>query len=166
MKKSLGIFVGACLVVGFAASVHAAVNGAHPGGGIVTIHGGGTTTQPNPVFYGNCTAYLREYPTTDRTPQTPPSNWMTVAAPTATECNALVNFYVNDPNTSWEVNPALPRCACSEASMGRAIELGGNVPWTLEQEQSLNAELAALKAEYRVDEYYERVRQLVVERMQ
>ncbi|MCY1045994.1 hypothetical protein OV208_32070 [Corallococcus sp. bb12-1] len=168
MKKSLGIFVGACLVAGFAATVHAAVNGAIPGagGGVVTIYGGGTSTNPNPIFYGNCMAYLQLWPVVVTT-QTLPINWMTVAASSPGACSALVNSYVNDPNTNWLVNTNLPQCACISQSMGRAIDLGaGTVSWTQEQEMSLNAELLQLKEEYRVDEYHERVEQLVEERIQ
>ena len=50
--------------------------------------------------------------------------------------------------------------------MGRAIALGDTLSWTRAQDEALDAELLALKAEYRVDEYYERVQQLVEERMQ
>ncbi|NNB95666.1 hypothetical protein HI113_17360 [Corallococcus exiguus] len=164
MKKSFGIFVGACLVAGFAATVHAAVNGAQ-WGAVATIYGGGTGTNPNPEFTGNCTAYLQLWPAEGNEQHI--IQWMTVAAPTPAACSALVSAYVNDPNTNWKVNLNLPLCACASPSMGRVLELSDASPsWTLEQEQSLEAELQDLRQEYRVNEYYEQVRLLVEERIQ
>lgn len=168
MKKSLRIFAGACVVVGFAATVHANINGAQPGTGIgvVTTYGGGTGVEPNPWFSGNCRAYLQLWDAVVTT-QSKPRNWMTVAASSPGECMRLVNFYVSDPNTNWLVNTNLGVCECASASMGRIIDLGTSAgTWTHDQERALDAELSELKAEYRIDEYHERVQQLVEARIQ
>ncbi|TSC34108.1 hypothetical protein [Corallococcus sp. Z5C101001] len=168
MKKSLGIFAGACLALGFAATVHANISGAQPGAatGVVTIYGGGTGTNPNPEFSGNCRAYLQLWDAVVTT-QSLPHNWMTVAAATPAECMRLVNLYVNDPNTNWLVNTNLRVCECASPSMGRVLQLGAStVNWTQEQESSLNAELSELKEEYHINEYHERVQQLVEARIQ
>lgn len=92
---------------------------------------------------------------------------MTVSVSTPGACNSIVSSYVNGNSGGfWRVSPYFPQCACASPGMGRAIALGDTLSWTRAQDEALDAELLALKAEYRVDEYYERVQQLVEERMQ
>ncbi|MCY1020216.1 hypothetical protein [Pyxidicoccus sp. MSG2] len=165
MKKTLVTFVAAIAVAGFGASVHAAAYG----GGFVKTYGGGTPTNPNPTFHGNCTATLQQFAVGgDGGPDYKTViNWTTVSASTPGECNSIVNSYLNSNSGGfWLLSPYTPRCACSSPGMARAIALGDTLSWTQAQDDAMSAELAELKEEYRVDEYYERVQQLVEERMQ
>jgi len=159
-KMMLGIGVGAVLA---AVSVHAAY-----GGSTSTVNvfpGGGNPVNPNPTFHGNCTATLQKY-TFDN--MATPVSWITVAASTAAECRSLVNGYLSGAHGGiWLASPYTPVCACYSPAMGRLVELGvGTVSWTAEQDATLDGELAELKAEYQIDEYYLRVEQLVEARIQ
>ncbi len=165
MKKSIGIVVGAFVAMGLGASVHAAVIG----GVIIRTYGGGSPTNPNPTFYDNCSASLRRY--SNASDGTPNYNdvigWQVVSASTPGACRSAADSIVNDPNTHWQIVTTLPVCACASPAMGRVIALGADtVAWTEAEDQALDAELSDLKAEYRIDEYFERVEQLVEERIQ
>jgi hypothetical protein len=168
-KKWTAAALASCLTVVFAASVSVALN--YGGYASATMYPGGTgtgTTGPVEPWSPptNCSAWVRRYSNLPDPSTGYPYiiDWRMVQGNSLAACTAQVNSYLNMTNQHWELSPGTPwGCTCAEPGLGLLIDHGGYdvVQWNSARDAALNVKLKALRQEFRVDEYFKRVNEVV-----
>lgn len=167
-KKWMTATLAGCLTMVFGASVGFALN--YGGYSTSTSYPGGTGTGPGPIQppspMGNCSAALRQYSAASDPATGYPwiVNWTVVQGNSLAACQAAVSSYLSRTNEHWELSPGNPwGCACSEAGLAIVVDRGGYdvVRWDSAKDAVLNVRLQELRQEYRVDEYFKRVNEVV-----
>lgn len=91
-------------------------------------------------------------------------SWTVVQANSLEACRSQVNAYLSRQNEKWELSPGNPwGCTCTEHGLARVVDRGGYdvVQWDSARDAVLNVKLQALREEFRVDEYFNRVEEMV-----
>lgn len=163
-KWMVATFAG-CLTVGLGASVgFALVNGGYATSTVYPGGGPGPVQPPSPST--NCSAWVRRYSIASDPATGYPwiVDWTMVQGNSLAACQAAVNSYLSRTNEHWELSPGNPwGCTCSEPGLAIVIDRGGYgvVRWDSKHDAVVNVKLQELRQAYRVDEYFQRVNEVV-----